>query len=387
MRGRFAVSPSPSSSKRHASASPRRNPVAADRHLRPTRERSAGREDSPLVTKRRRRGDSRRKSGPRARRIDRDGRRVTHARDPRRRARLRRLHRLRRLRRRANFGRRTGIRRLISSGDSRARRSRRARRARAGASVAAGSRTSRRRSRSTTRTRRRRDASARRVGIGIVALFCLGVQRRGEIRVRAAVHHARRRGGREPRKRAGRRVVGVESRRVRQRTRKTTRQTVAGVKRAGDRRRRFPVDVGSIRSLFPRRREGASAGRDPAQAEPEVAVDFARVPGRVGVQTTTRRSDGGDHDGEFRRRPGRRIRGGPTPADAFGDGHGRGGVPGPQKASGRGIVETLRRAPRLLADVDEGVGAPQQQSPLVTATCAVDGGRGAGSRTRWWSWR
>ena len=87
MRGRFAVSPVSLLLETTRERVAAKEPVAADRHLRPTRERSAGREPE-LVTKRV--GGVGTLGGGRDRDAivvsERDGRRVTHARDPRRRA-------------------------------------------------------------------------------------------------------------------------------------------------------------------------------------------------------------------------------------------------------------------------------------------------------------
>ena len=283
-------------------------------------------------------------------------------------------------RRRANFGRRTGVRRLISSGDSRARRSRRARRARAGASVAAGSRT---RDVVVDPRRGRADGATHRLdafGIGIVALFCLGVRRRGEIRVRAAVHHARTRRTRTAEE--GRKArVGVESRRVRQRTRNTTRQTVAGVKRAGDRR----AVPGGRRTIRRSSRASRSLRRARRTGKPE--PDARRTRARRKNRRDRSRADRRRRPRRgFRRRPGRRI---PWRSNARGRVRGWArtiGSPRGQPRSGRGIVEDEDERRARASDVDEG-GAPHAPSPLVTETCAVDGRRGAGSRTRWWSWR
>ena len=220
-------------------------------------------------------------------------------------------------------------------------------------------------------------------GIGIVALFRaakrgvplgLGVQRRGEIRVRAAEHHARRRGGREPRKRAGRRV-GVESRRVRQRTRKTTRQTVAGVKRAGERRaviggRRIdPVDATA--------RSEASTGRGvPVKPDPEVGVERLRDGDVVGIVRAE--TDGGDDDRGSADVRADGFGGDPSLADAVGDGHGgleaRGAA---ALAPGRGIVEDEGERRARAADVDEGVGAPRA---VAVGDGDVRGGWGVAAR-------
>ena len=110
--------------------------------------------------------------------------------------------------------------------------------------------------------------------------------------------------------------------------------------------------------------------------EPEVAVERARDGKIVGIVRA--QIDGGDHDGGSADVRADGFRGGPTLADAFGDGHGRLETRGAAAlASGRGIVEDEDERRARASDVDEGVGAPRA---VAVGDGDVRGGWGVAAR-------